>query len=387
MESNRVRRKLAAILSADVHGYSLLMQDDETETVQTLTRYKQVMTDLITQHYGRVVDAPGDNLLAEFDSVVDAVQGAVAIQKELRVRNGEYPEHRRMRFRMGINLGDIIVEDDRIYGDGVNIASRLEGLAEPGGICISRTAFDQIEDKLPLGYEYMGEKSVKNIMRPVYAYRVLLEPEPELASRPVTEEPPRPGRVRVEEDSTAPRRRRPGRRRRSSRGFRSHARTYLSVIGLLLIINIMTWPGVLWVKWPALFWGFALFMHWRASRDEERDDRAGGPGPLGEPGPRQNEGKEYLRIQIEPLRGHSGHREKVNVRIPINILKSGAKFRNFLPRHIRERVEAALADRGFDMDLGSLEGEKLDAFLRSLDDLTVDIEKDNRRIRISHEIA
>ncbi|NIS69690.1 MAG: guanylyl cyclase, partial [Proteobacteria bacterium] len=128
------------------------------------------------QHRGRVVDSPGDNVLAEFTSVVDGVQCAVAVQKELQARNAELPENRRMEFRIGINLGDVIEEEERIYGDGVNIAARLEALADPGGICISKTAFDQIETKLPLGYDYLGEQTVKNISKPVGAYRVLMEP-------------------------------------------------------------------------------------------------------------------------------------------------------------------------------------------------------------------
>jgi class 3 adenylate cyclase len=172
-----VKRKLAAIFSADVKEYSRLMRDDETATIRTLNAYRQLMATLIQQHHGRVVDSPGDNLLAEFASVVDGVQAATAIQKELKARNAKLPKNRRMQFRIGINLGDIIVEGDRIYGDGVNIAARLEGLADPGGICISRTAYDQIEDKLPLAYEYLGEKSVKNIPKPIRAYRVLIEPE------------------------------------------------------------------------------------------------------------------------------------------------------------------------------------------------------------------
>jgi TolB-like protein len=121
------------------------------------------------------VDSPGDNLLAEFASVVDAVQCAVATQKELQARNAEFPENRRMQFRIGVNLGDVIEEGERIYGDGVNIAARLESLADPGGICISKTAFDQIETKLPFGYEFLGEQTVKNIAKPVGAYRVVLE--------------------------------------------------------------------------------------------------------------------------------------------------------------------------------------------------------------------
>ena len=127
-----MERKLAAILSADVKGYSRLMGEDEVATIRTLTAYREVMTALIQQHHGRVVDLAGDNLLAEFASVVDAVQCAVEIQQELKVKNAELPRHRQMEFRIGINVGDVIVEGERIYGDGVNIAARLEGLAEPG---------------------------------------------------------------------------------------------------------------------------------------------------------------------------------------------------------------------------------------------------------------
>lgn len=176
MNTPGFKRKLSAIFMADVVGYSRLMGEDEAATLQTLETYRGIMTGLIKQHRGRVVDAPGDAVLAEFSSVVDAVQCAVALQKELEARNAELPEHRRMQFRIGINLGDVIEEGDKIYGDGVNIAARLEALADPGGICISRTAFDHIETKLPLGYEFLGEKSVKNIAKPVGAYRVLLDP-------------------------------------------------------------------------------------------------------------------------------------------------------------------------------------------------------------------
>jgi len=176
METKGFHRKLTAILSADVAGYSRLMQDDEAATVKTLESYKQIVSDLVKQHRGRVVDSPGDNLLAEFASVVDAVQCAVATQKELQARNTELPENRKMQFRIGVNLGDVIEEESRIYGDGVNIAARLESLADPGGICVSKTAFDQIETKLPFGYEFLGEQTVKNIAKPVGAYRVVLEP-------------------------------------------------------------------------------------------------------------------------------------------------------------------------------------------------------------------
>jgi adenylate cyclase len=176
MATKDFKRKLSAILSADVAGYSRLMGEDEAATVSTIETYREVMSTLIKQHRGRVVDSPGDNVLAEFGSVVDAVQCGVVVQNELQARNAELPENRRMQFRIGINLGDVIEEGDRIYGDGVNIAARLEALANPGGICISKTAFDHIETKLPLGYEYLGDQTVKNIAKPVGAYRVLMEP-------------------------------------------------------------------------------------------------------------------------------------------------------------------------------------------------------------------
>jgi adenylate cyclase len=176
MAPESFKRKLTAILSADVKGYSRLMGENEAETVKTITAYRKIMEELIRQHRGRVVDSPGDNILAEFASVVDAVQCAVAAQNELKARNAELPENRRMEFRIGVNLGDVIEEEKRIYGDGVNIAARLESLADPSGICISKTAFDQIETKLPFGYEYLGEQTVKNIAKPVGAYRVLMDP-------------------------------------------------------------------------------------------------------------------------------------------------------------------------------------------------------------------
>jgi len=166
------KRKLTALLSADVEGYSRLMGDDEEATILTLTLYRQVMTALIQQHGGRVVDSPGDNLLAEFASAVDAVQGAVAIQRELKTKNTELPPHRRMEYRIGINVGDVLVDGERIYGDGVNITARLENLADGGGICISGTAYDQVKNKLSLGYEYQGEQAVKNITDPIRVYRI-----------------------------------------------------------------------------------------------------------------------------------------------------------------------------------------------------------------------
>jgi adenylate cyclase len=177
MADERANRKMSAILSADVKGYSRLMSVDEEGTVKALNDCREIIAKCVHDHRGRVVDSPGDNVLAEFVSTVEAVKCAVMIQENLKVRNADLPESRRMEFRIGVNLGDVIEEESRIYGDGVNIAARLEGLAEAGGICISGTAFDQVKGKLSLGYQFVGKQTVKNLPDPIRAYKVLMEPE------------------------------------------------------------------------------------------------------------------------------------------------------------------------------------------------------------------
>ena len=177
MADEGFKRKLAAILSADVKGYSRLMEEDEEATIRTLTEYRDIIAKQVKLHKGRVVDSPGDNVLADFASVVDALKCAVQTQNEIAEQNENLPVNRKMEFRIGLNLGDVAEEDGRIYGDGVNVAARIESLADPGGICISRTAYDQVRKKLTLGYEYLGEHSVKNIDEPVRVYRVLTAPE------------------------------------------------------------------------------------------------------------------------------------------------------------------------------------------------------------------
>jgi adenylate cyclase len=176
MTPDQVKRKLAAILSADVQGYSRLMGEDEEGTIRTLKAYLEVTNGFLQQHRGRLVATGGDSVLAEFASVVDAVRCAVGIQEELKERNKDVEKNRRMEFRIGVNLGDVVEEGDTILGDGVNIAARVQSLAEAGGICITGTAYDHIKNKLAFGYEYVGEQTVKNIKEPVKVYRVLMEP-------------------------------------------------------------------------------------------------------------------------------------------------------------------------------------------------------------------
>ena len=177
MADKAFKRKLAAILSADVEGYSRLMGQNEEATVRILTAYRSAINDLVLQYRGRVVDAPGDNILAEFTSVVDSVNCAVEIQRKIAERNKELPDGSKMQFRIGVNLGDVLEEGERIYGDGVNITARVESMAEAGGICLSGSAYDQVVNKLGLEYKNLGEHQVKNISAPIRVYRVIMETE------------------------------------------------------------------------------------------------------------------------------------------------------------------------------------------------------------------
>jgi adenylate cyclase len=226
-----MERKLTAILSADVKGYSRLMGEDEAATILTLNAYREVTDSLIHQHKGRVVGTAGDSILAEFASAVEAVQCAVEIQRELKVRNAELPESRRMEFRIGINVGDVVVDGEQIHGDGVNIAARLQALADPGGIYISGTVYDQVRNKLALEYVDLGEQTVKNIAQPVRVWRVRLEkaesPASEVRSPESKGQDPQPRRVGIA--------------RRSS--------MTLAVAGLLLIGGIAT---ILYFALPAI---------------------------------------------------------------------------------------------------------------------------------------
>jgi adenylate cyclase len=242
-----VERKLTTIMCADVSGYSRLMEADEAGTLATLKLYRDAMVGLIERHRGRLVGTSGDSLLAEFQSVVEAVQCAVEIQRELANRNRSVADARRMEFRIGINLGDVMVEGGDLYGEGVNVAARLEALAEPGGICISRTVYDQVRNRLTLGYDFIGEQSVKNISERVPVYRVQLDAtargdgrKPYRPPSPPIMDPARPDQAR---------RIRTLRRRALQAGF---------LIAFLLVINLLTSPGVLWVRWPALIVGALL---------------------------------------------------------------------------------------------------------------------------------
>ncbi|MEY9184875.1 adenylate cyclase [Bradyrhizobium sp. USDA 326] len=182
MTDNRVERRLAAILAADVAGYSRLMGADEEATLRTLGAYRRTISDLISEHAGRIFGSAGDSVIAEFSSAVQAVRAVVAIQRALARHNADLPGDRRMEYRIGVNLGDVMVESDNLFGDGVNVAARLEGVAEPGGICISGAVRDQIEGKLNFPLIPIGQRSLRNISRPILIYSVNWRPEHPLAT-------------------------------------------------------------------------------------------------------------------------------------------------------------------------------------------------------------
>jgi adenylate cyclase len=230
--TTEVERRLTNILSADVFGYSRLMGLDEAGTLATLNAYRTAMTDLIAQHRGRVVNAAGDHLLAEFGSPVMAVQCAVEIQRQIAERNAGLEPDRQMWFRIGINLGDVIVERDDLFGDDVNIAARLQAIAEPGGILISGTVFDQVKNKLTLGFDALGPQRLKNIDVEVPAYRAVLG----AGTAPVAPAPS----AGVKTDAA------------KWRALKISAIRTAALICLFLAINLFSWHGELWFQWPTL---------------------------------------------------------------------------------------------------------------------------------------
>ncbi|HEX5079344.1 MAG TPA: adenylate/guanylate cyclase domain-containing protein, partial [Geminicoccaceae bacterium] len=244
--AHSVERKLTTILCADVHGYSRMMEEDEAATLATLRVYRDAIDALIARHRGRIFSTAGDSVLADFPSVVEAVQCAIEIQQELAGRNRSLPDARRMAFRIGINLGDVMLHDGDLYGEGVNVAARLETLAEPGGICISRMVYDQVRNKLTVGFDDLGDQSVKNISEPVQAFRVRLDGAGKDRRAPArSPQPAGAGWAASDEDWR-------------TRRFRRRALRAGILIVLLGVINVVTSPGYLWFLWPTLFLGALL---------------------------------------------------------------------------------------------------------------------------------
>ncbi len=265
----RVQRKLTTIFCADVQGYSKLMEADEGGTLDTLMRYREAMGGLIARHGGRVVNTWGDALIAEFASPVEAVQAAVEAQRDLAQRNAGLPDGRRMLFRIGLNLGDVIVEGEDLYGEGVNIAARLQSLADPGGIMISGAVYDQVRKKFKVGFEFVGEQRVKNIEDPVPSYRVLQAGgspgDAEAGQGRAASAGRAEDRGAPEASGTSPEALKP---RPLLGGVPKSFRFPLTMIGLFFLINLFSGLGSIWFHWPSL--PFILMLFWAMMRGRKR---------------------------------------------------------------------------------------------------------------------
>ncbi len=250
--AGRVRRKLSTIFCADVAGYSRLMDADETGTMDRLRQYRLAMRGLIERHDGRVVNTWGDAVIAEFASPVEAVQAAVEVQHELATRNNGVPDDRVMRFRIGVNLGDVMVEGDDLYGEGVNIAARLQTLADPGGVVISGTVYELVRKKFGISFEFVGDQSVKNIDEPVASYRLLLEDEA-LQANPTPRPAKRPKRSESSKEPCRPSPQAgPPATRHGGRRLPRRARFAVMMIGFFFLINLFSGLDSLWFQWPSI---------------------------------------------------------------------------------------------------------------------------------------
>lgn len=255
----KVKRRLTTILCADVKSYARLMESDEGRTIAMLRQSRAAMDGLIARHEGRTINTWGDAVIAEFTSVVEAVQCGIEIQRELGRHNEDRPEAEQMWFRIGINLGDVMVESDDLYGEGVNIAARLQELAEPGGILISSTVYDLVRNKLSVGFDFLGQQAIKNVSEPVACYRVMLDGE---VARPAAAAPD-PAATRGTVDASQTLWHRLGRLPRIVK-----VTAILSVF--LFAINLFTGFDPVWFHWPVAGLLFVTLMRLSLSRKDPR---------------------------------------------------------------------------------------------------------------------
>jgi adenylate cyclase len=275
--TEKLKRRLTTVLCADVHGYSRLMEADEPSTLATLQRYRTAMASLIERHDGRIVNTWGDAVIAEFPSVVEAVQCAIEIQQELTAQDPHLPEAQRMRFRIGINLGDVMIDGSDIYGDGVNIAARLQELSEPGGILISGPVYDQVYNKLSVEFDYLGQQQVKNVTAPVTSYRVTLGGT--TLGRPESNNGVEPT-ARAAHAGGAPSPRDNAGSMTSVRGLSGRLadlprplRAAIVISVFLFLINLFSGLHEIWFHWPAMSILFVVIL-WMGLRRNLVPDRA-----------------------------------------------------------------------------------------------------------------
>jgi adenylate cyclase len=282
MTDDKVKRRLTTVLCADVHGYSRLMEADEAGTLGTLRRYRTAIAGLVARHDGRIVNTWGDAVIAEFASVVEAVQCAVEIQQEISKQESDPPHAHRMRFRIGINLGDVMVDGSDIYGDGVNIAARLQELAEPGGVVVSSTVYDQVHNKLSVGFDCLGQQPMKNVA-PVTSYRVTMGGRAAGRSFPADESPTAQAEA-VAGSEVGAQRIRDGHEPFPWQRFvpdwladlpRPIA-VALTISGFLILINVFTGLHRIWFHWPVaalLFVGILRTVLRRRPASDRKEER------------------------------------------------------------------------------------------------------------------
>jgi adenylate cyclase len=275
--TEKLKRRLTTVLCADVHGYSRLMEADEPGTLATLQRYRTAMASLIERHDGRIVNTWGDAVIAEFPSVVEAVQCAIEIQQELSAQDPHLPEAQRMRFRIGINLGDVMIDGSDIYGDGVNIAARLQELSEPGGILISGPVYDQVYNKLSVGFDYLGQQQVRNVTAPVMSYRVTLGGATFGQTESKNGVKPAP---RTAHAGSVPSPHHNAGSMTSARGLSGRLadlprplRAAIVISVFLLLINLFSGLHEIWFHWPAMSILFVVIL-WMGLRRNLVPDRA-----------------------------------------------------------------------------------------------------------------
>jgi adenylate cyclase len=250
--TTKVKRRLTSILCADVKSYSRLMENDETRTIGTLRQYRAAMDALVERHDGRTINTWGDMVIAEFSSVVEAVLCAIEVQRELAARNRELPEAEQMWFRIGINLGDVMVENDDLYGEGVNIAARLQELAEPGGILISGPVYDMVRNKMSVGFEHLGQQAVKNVTEPVISYRIVLDGDARPAMAAAELRPA--AAVHAQPHGLA------ARLWSRFRALPRLVRAALVIILFLFVIDMSDGSENTWFHWPAAALGFFVLL-------------------------------------------------------------------------------------------------------------------------------
>jgi adenylate cyclase len=268
MTDDKVKRRLTTVLCADVHGYSRLMEADEAGTLRTLRRHRTAIAGLVERHDGRIVNTWGDAVIAEFASVVEAVQCAVEIQQEISNQESDPPDAQRMQFRIGINLGDVMVEGSDIYGDGVNIASRLQELAEPGGVVISGSVYDHVHNKLALGFDSLGQQPMKNVA-PVTSYRVTMGGQAAGRSVPANESRPEAGAQRIGDGQQ------PSTWVHSISDWLANqprsVAVLLTIAAFLILINVFTGLNRPWFHWPVAALLFVVVLRILGGRRSRRD--------------------------------------------------------------------------------------------------------------------